>query len=200
MIFLFVFWVIVSNLLACWLVARSRCALLSPSLAAGVHRRPRRGRQTGVHTRSSASSPPWPCRPPRPHASRYCGSAGRKRRPLHARLRAPPRLRRLSCARRLCLCLIASVSVLLLWSIVDGSTRNSAAGLASSPGNPAPPEASRGATAAWERWQEAARRNRGGVVVGSGLRVVRVSCQQMGRAEGMGKLGRQSPIAAEVDP
>ena len=65
--------------------------------------------------------------------------------------------------------------MLLLGSIVDSSTRNSAAGLASSPGNPAPPEASRGATAAWEIWQEAARRNRGGVAEGSGLRVARVS-------------------------
>ena len=82
--------------------------------------------------------------------------------------------------------------MLLLGSIVDGSTRNSAAGLASSPGNPAPPEASRGAAAAWEIWQEVARRNRGGVA--------RVSRQQTGWAEGMGKLGRQSPIAAEVDP
>ena len=57
-----------------------------------------------------------------------------------------------------------------------------------------------GAVAAWERWQEAARRNRGGVAVGSGLRLARVSCKQMGRTEGVGKLGRQSPIAAEVGP
>ena len=57
-----------------------------------------------------------------------------------------------------------------------------------------------GAAAAWERWQEAARRNRGGVAVGSGLRVARVSRKQTGRAKGVGKLGRQSPIAAEVGP
>ena len=49
-----------------------------------------------------------------------------------------------------------------------------------------------GAAAAWERWQEAARRNRGGVA--------RVSRKQTDRAEGVGKLGRQSPIAAEVGP
>jgi len=57
-----------------------------------------------------------------------------------------------------------------------------------------------GAAAAWERWQEAARRNRDGVAVGSGLRVARVSRKQTGRTEGVGKLGRQSPIAAEVGP
>ena len=46
--------------------------------------------------------------------------------------------------------------------------------------------------AAWEIWQEAARRNRGGVA--------RVSRKQTDWAEGVGKLGQQSPIAAEVGP
>ena len=200
MIFLFVFWVIVSNLLACWLVARSRCALLSPSLAAGVHRRPRRGRQTGIHTRSSASSPRGPvghrARAPRAAAAPPAASAAPCMRARVLRrgsvdCRAPA-----DCARASSLPLVCCCS----GPIVDGSTRNSAAGLASLPGNPAPSEASHGAAAAWERWQEAARINRDGVAVGSGLRVARVSRKQTGRTEGVGKLGRQSPIAAEVGP